>query len=400
MPIRRMTLAVAALFLLSTGTQAQEKWPTKAWPEARPAEVGLDAAVLAALDAEIAGGQHGYVDTMLVIRCGQVAYERSYARDYDRIYGERARTPGPLNHDPKGAYNYFSADWHPYYRRGDLHTMQSVTKSVTSVLIGVATRRKEFPSDLDIPILPFFDAGRVANLDERKRRIRLRHLLTMTAGLDWNEDVPYDDPTNSADLMEASRDWVQYVLNRPMAHEPGSVFAYSSGATQLLSHIFKQATGRDIADYAAQHLFRPLGIRFYWKRTPTGLADAEGGLYLRPRDLAKIGYLFLKNGRWEGRQVVDPQWVKASVAPSVQPAGGEVKYGFQWWLAPYGSAPERLAWAASGFGGQRLLVLPEHDLIIVFTGWNILSPPLSARVVLDRLLPGVHEYGCGESTQH
>jgi CubicO group peptidase (beta-lactamase class C family) len=369
---------------------AQDHWPTKQWPTSTPAAVGLNPAALAALDQDFAGGKFGYVDSLLIICHGKVVYKRTYPHDYDRIYGGRRW----LNQDPAGPYNYFNPDWHPYYRRGDLHTMQSVTKTVTSVLIGVAMARREFP-DLDTPVLQFFDATKVANLDDRKRRITLRHLLTMTAGLEWNEDVSYGDPKNDSDRMEASADWVQFVFDRPMAHEPGTIFAYSSGVAQLLSHIFQKATGKDIEEYAAQHLFEPLGIKlYYWKRSPTGLIDTEGGLYLRPEDLAKIGYLFLKNGVWHGKQILRAEWIKASVAPSVTSTGRPVpKYGFLWWLAPF-SAPDRLVWVASGFGGQRLIVVPEHDLIVVITGWTIepqqaeLSRWLT-RVVLDRLLSAV-----------
>lgn len=381
-------------FFVVQSLAAQSQWPTKSWPPATPESVGLDSKVLAALDSDIAGGKYGYVDSMLVIRHGKVALDRSYEHDYDRIYGEEAAKPGPLNpHDPSGPYNYFNPWWHPFYRRADLHTMQSVTKTVTSVVIGVATGRKEFPP-LDTAVLNFFDTAKVANIDDRKRRMTIRHLLTMTAGFDWNEDVPYADPTNTTAVMEASFDWVQFTIDRPMAQEPGTVFKYNSGATQLLSHIFRQATGQDVEEYAQRHLFAPLGIeRHFWKRSPTGLVDTEGGLYLRPHDVAKITYLFLKDGVWDGKPIVPPEWVKASVTPSVsvgEPGDG-VKYGFKWWLYPYGRDGARLAWAGSGFGGQRPIALPEYDLILVFTGWNIFpgQPSLTARAAIDRVLEAV-----------
>ena len=391
-----------ASFALVQSLNAQSQWPTNAWPSTTPRAVGLDPAVLAALDADIAAGKYGYIDGMLVIRHGKVAYERSYQHAYDEIYREQARTPGALNaHDATGPYNYFNPWWHPFYHRTDLHTMQSVTKTVTSVVIGAAIARHEFP-DLDTPVLRFFDTSKVANLDDRKRRMTIRHLLTMTAGLDWDEDVPYADPKNASSLMEASFDWVQFTIDRPMAQDPGAAFKYNSGATQLLSHIFSRATGKDIEEYAQQHLFAPLGIeRFHWKRSPSGLADTEGGLYLRPRDVAKICYLFLKGGVWDGKMVVRPEWVKASLAPSVTvsdmpngssgAAGGAIKYGFKWWLYSYGTGATQVAWGGSGFGGQQPLVVPEKDLIVVFTGWNILpdSRRLAARVAIERILRAV-----------
>jgi CubicO group peptidase (beta-lactamase class C family) len=362
--------------------------PTRRWTTVAPAEVGLDAGTLAALDAEITSGAFGPVDGMLVVGRGRIAYERSYPRDYDALIGERARHPGTLSlHDPAGPNNYLNTWWYPYYHRGELHTLQSITKTVVSITIGVALARGDFP-DLDTPILRYFDEGKVAHLDARKRRITIRHLLTMTAGLEWHEDLPFTDPANSANAMEASFDWAQYTIDRPMQHEPGTVFHYSSGAAQLLGHVFQRATGADVEEYAARYLFAPLGIdRFHWKRTPTGQADCEGGLYLRARDLAKLGLLFARNGAWEGRQLVTPEWVKASVAPAATAsAASGVKYGYLWWLFPYADG-SRFAWCALGWGGQTLVVVPERDVVAVFTGWEILDEPprLRPRIVVERL---------------
>ena len=393
--LRQALLSAAGLPLLGAPSHllaATTQWPTKIWPTATPQSVGMDAAKLAAFDAEIASGQFGYVNSLLVIRHGKAIYDRTYKHDYDKIYGKEAKETGalnPLNHG--GPYNYFNPWWHPFYRRGDLHTMQSVTKTVTSVVIGVATARKEFPA-LDTPILKFFDEAQVAQVDERKRRVTLRHLLTMTAGLEWHEnDLPYNDPKNSCTIMEASFDWVKFAIDQPMSEEPGTRFNYNSGATQLLSHIFRVATGHDIEEYAARHLFTPLGIEtWFWKRTPTGLADTEGGLYLRRHDLAKIAYLFLKNGNWEGKQLVTAKWVKESVTPSIAVSANGVKYGLKWWLHPYGPNDARLVWAGSGFGGQFPIIVPDYDLIIVANGWNILDGKhLSTRTLVDRMLGAI-----------
>jgi len=376
-------------FLLAVTAQSQD------WPKAEPKEVGLDAAKLAAFDADLAGGSYGLVDSMLVIRCGKQAYERTYTHDYGKIYGERAKAAGPLNHTVNGEYNYFSTDFHPYYQHRDVHTMQSVSKTVTSVTIGAAMQRGEFPADIQVPILKYFSSYKIANLDDRKRRIKLIDLLTMTAGLEWHEDLAYDDPKNSADVMEATHDWVQYVIDQPMVDEPGKKFVYSSGVTQLLSHIFKQVTGKTVDEYAAEYVFKPLGMHYYWKHTPTGLPDTEGGLYLSTQDLAKIGALYLHNGAWNGRQIVSREWVKQSLTPHVQVAEDGYKYGFQWWLAPHGT-PEKLAWAGRGFGGQGLLVVPEYDTIAVSTGWSILPSTEGKRYdELARVLEAVDtKYSC------
>jgi hypothetical protein len=151
MRVKYSALVLFVAVLVTPSVMAQDQWPTKRWPTATPAAVGLDAKMLAELDADIASGKYGYVDSMLVIRRGKAVYDKSYKHDYEKIYGKQAKETGPLNaHDPSGPYNYYNSWWHPFYRRGDLHTMQSVTKTVTSVVIGVATARKEFP-DLDTP---------------------------------------------------------------------------------------------------------------------------------------------------------------------------------------------------------------------------------------------------------
>lgn len=388
----RIAVVPFLLALAISAARGQAQWPTTSWPTSAPGAEGLDATVLNRLDADISAGKFGNVDGMLIIRHGRVVVDKAYPHDYGSIYGQEAKKPGPLNpHEMSGPYNYFNPWWHPYYQRGDLHTMQSVTKTVTSVIIGTAIANRDFPS-IDTPILTFFDTSRVANIDDRKRRLTIRHLLSMTAGLDWHEDLPYNDPRNSASVMEASFDWVAYAIDRPMSGEPGSAFQYNSGATMLLAHIFRVATGTDIEEYGQRHLFAPLGIsRFFWKRTPSGLIDAEGGLYLRSQDVAKIGYLFLHDGLWDGKRIVQQEWVRSSVAPSVSVGTGGVKYGLKWWLYPYGPNDSRLAWAGSGFGGQLPIVLPDDDIVMVFTGWNILPgrPSLGPGTAISRVREAV-----------
>ena len=217
--------------LLVTVAVAAQRQPTShGWPTGTPASVGLDPKVLAAFDADIAAGTYGYVDSLLVIRHGKVVYDRAYPHDYDRFYGAEAGRPGPLNaHDPTGPYNYFNAWWHPFYRRGALHSLQSVTKTITSVIIGVAATRGDFPP-VDTPILTFFDEKTVANVDDRKRRVTIRHLLTMTGGFDWNENLAYTDPNNAGSQMEASADWVKFTIDRPMAREPGTRSTTAAGS--------------------------------------------------------------------------------------------------------------------------------------------------------------------------
>jgi len=394
MSASRFVAVLAASVAIASPARAQTAWPTKGWPTATPQAVGLDAKVLAGLDSEITSGRYGNVDRILVIRHGRVALDKSYPHDYDRIYADSVHVTGPLNaHDESGPYNYYNPWWHPYYRRGDLHSLQSVTKTITSAIIGVAVTRGDFPS-LDTPVLSFFDASKVANVDDRKRRMTVRHLLTMTAGLDWNEGLSYADPRNSATQLEESDDWVQFTIDRPMSEEPGTRWNYNSGASELLAYIFRKATKMDVEEYGARYLFAPLGIeRWYWKRIPVGLADTEGGLYLEARDLAKIWYLFMRDGMWDGRRIVSPEWVKSSVAPAiaVSPAPNAPKYGLKWWLAPDPRDSTRFIWAGSGFGGQIPLAFPNDDMVVVVNAWNI--PPmrlgLGRNVVIARMIAAI-----------
>ena len=367
-------------------------WPTHGWAKSAPTGVGLDEKVLAGLDADLATGKYPMVDSFAVFRCGNEVFERTHSHDYGTIYAKEAKTRGPLNARLTGPYNYFDPAWHPYYHGTDLHSMQSVSKTVSSIIVGIAVTRGDFKASLDTPLLKYFDVARVKNVDERKRRITLRHVLTMSTGLDWNEEVAYDDPRNDADLMEATDDWVQYVIDRPMAHEPGKVFNYSSGVSELLAFIFQKETGQDIEKYGEKYLFTPLGVDHYWKRSPMGVVDTEGGLFLRTADLAKMGYLYLHDGMWDGQQIVSKDWVRQSLAPFID-AEEVFKYGFKWWLLPR-TDRQGYVWMARGFGGQRLMVFPEEDVIVVFTGWEILKDPAADRELVNRILPAVRTQSC------
>ena len=257
----------------------------------------MDPSLLDALHKRLRRGEFGYVDHMLVIRYGNVVFDEEYEHDYVGANAGRDQS--------SGQYNYFDPNWHPFYHGSKLHSLQSITKSVTSAVIGIAIGRGDI-SSVDMVVLDAFEGSEISNVDDWKRDMTLADLLTMRAGIDWNElEYPYSDPRNVAIQLEASDDWVDFVINRPMSHEPGTFFSYSSGVSQLLSHILTAGTGKNIDKYTREYLFRPLGIKkFYWKPTPSGLPDTEGGLYLTASDLARIGYLYLHDGKWNDDQVL------------------------------------------------------------------------------------------------
>ena len=387
-------LVFGVLLTASVGVAASGEssdWPTHGWPRGTPGSVGLDEHVLADLDADISRGKYSLIDSFEVFRCGEEVFSRHYRHDYATIYAKEAKTKGPLNARLTGRYNYFDPAWHPYYHGTRMHTMQSVSKTVTSATIGIAITRGDFKSGLDTSVLHYFPAGSVKNVDERKRRMTLVDVLTMRTGLDWVEDVPYDDPRSDSSLMEATDDWVQYVIDKPMAHDPGTVFDYSSGATELLAYIFKKETGQDIEAYAEEHLFKPLGIQHHWKRTYLGVVDTEGGLYLTGSDLAKIGYLYLHDGVWDGKRLISEGWVKKSVTPATDTGWQGLKYGFKWWLYPRSG---ELVWMGIGFGGQRLMVFPAEQLIVTFTAWDILKDPAFDAELADRVAAAIRSPSC------
>ena len=386
-----MRIFLFIAILIATRANTQTTWPGKDWPTTSPKEVGFNADSLAALDAILASEKYGYIDGMLVIRHGKVAYSKIYNHDYKKIYGSYVNKAGGLNgSDPTGPYNYYNSWWHPWYHNTNLHTLQSVTKTVTSVIIGIATTRKEFP-DINTPVLNFYDTSKIRNIDDRKRRMTIKHLLTMTSGFSWDENIHYDDPKNDCSVMEASLDWIDYVINKPMGTEPGTTFNYNSGATELLADIFRKATGVDIEEYAVMHLFKPLNIEnHFWKRSPKGLIDTEGGLYLSSTDVAKVFYLFLTNGIWNGKQLVSKQWVNESISPFVN-VTGTLNYGYKWWLNSFGRDKTVPVWHGNGFGGQYPVVIPQYDMVVVFNGWNILDgqPGLKLGEAMQKLFNSI-----------
>jgi CubicO group peptidase (beta-lactamase class C family) len=196
------------------------------------------------------------------------------------------------------------------------------------------------------------------------------------------------DPRNNCAEMERSTNSVKYVIDRPMAQEPKTVFVCNSRISQLFSHIMKKAAGSYIDEYAEK--FKSLGMsEYYWKRIPTKLPDTEGGLYLTPHDLAKIGYLYLKKGVWEGEQLTPLQWVQVSLLFHVESTipfdvANERGYGYKWCLPPLMHSIAAFMYMMRGVGGQRLFLLPEADLIAVFIAWNIFeTDPLPTKVLFD-----------------
>jgi CubicO group peptidase (beta-lactamase class C family) len=298
-----------------------EYWPTNGWRTSVPSAQGvngaeLDTAIEAALKEKLP--LHG----LLMIRHGYIVKER-----------------------------YFDI-----YDVSTAHDLYSCTKSFVSALAGIAFQ-KGYLTDLAAPVLGFFPDREFTQRDARKEAIKLEDLLTMSSGLAWVEGQSvYNE-------IYRSRDWAKFVLDLPMLADPGMQFRYNSGNSIVLAAIIQQVSGKDTCEFARENLFGPLGIRDpWWERDPSGLRIGAWGLKLPPREMAKLGYLYLHDGAWEGKQVVPASWVCASTAPRFK-AGGPWSYGSQWWIDP--SIP---MYAALGSFGQNIMVVPGRDLVVVFTG--------------------------------
>ncbi len=344
-------------------------WPTDGWAHSSPVEQGLDAAPLDSLHAGILAGTYGNVDRMVVIRNGYLVRSERYPRDYAEIGRGRRSYIGCGEGACDGfvsqpGFNYFDAGTHPWYQGRDIHSLQSVTKSVTATALAAAIHQGLI-SGVDVPLLSFFDDYDLSHIDPRLRQATLEDLLTMRSGIEWHEQDRPLDGTNTTARLEASEDWVQFTLDEPMDAAPGEKWAYNSGGSHLMSAIIRKATGTTVDQWAERQLFGPLGITdYYWKRTPTGLPDTEGGLYLEAEQLAKIGYLYLRDGVWDGQRILPEGWAREATSRIVE----EPMYGYQWWRVDTDSTE---VFAGLGFGGQYLLVMPAYDLIGVLNSWNV-----------------------------
>ncbi len=247
------------------------------------------------------------------------------------------------------------------YNKNTLFRLYSASKSITSALIGIAID-KGFIDGVNELVLDFFPDKNISNLDPQKESMTIEHLLTMTTGLHWPENYPNSDPRKITHEWRASYDWVQFVLDRPMIFAPGLIFNYNTGASYLLTAILERTTNMSTLDFANKYLFGPLSIKdAIWMLDPQGIAQGGNGLKIKPRDMAKIGYLFLKKGMWEGKRIISSSWIRSSTTSKII-----VNYGYQWWIRP-----EDDLYHASGYGGQHINVFYKKELIIVFTAMDL-----------------------------
>ncbi len=306
----------------------RDYWPTEEWIFSTPEEQGMDSSILNNILEDIDSLDMA-IHSVIVVRNGYIVME-----------------------------NYTSY-YTPYIR----HTIQSCTKSVISALIGIAIDMG-FIDNVSQRVIDFFPNITIENMDSWKQSLTIEHCLTMTMGNEWHEiDIPYTDPLNDLFAMYRSDDMWKYVLDRPMEQEPGLDWAYNSGGVELLGGILEKATGYRVPDFAREFLFEPIGIdHFDWWLVPANSQyGVSGGLYLTPRDMARFGYLFLNNGTWNNAQIISSEWVEHSTKNYYDT--GWFGYGYLWW-----TIPDSNFYQATGHYEQKIYVISEHDIVVVFTG--------------------------------
>jgi CubicO group peptidase (beta-lactamase class C family) len=344
------------------------------WQSVAPEHAGFARDLSEKIDFGVRSGLLPNLHSIVVARHGEIAVERYY-RGEDNHWGL------PLGEVDHGVET--------------LHDLRSVTKSIVSLLYGVALERGLVPPP-EAPLIAQFLRCADLAADPKRARLTVAHALTMTLGTQWSEDIPYSNPANSEIQMEQAPDRLRYVMDRPFAHEPGTQWVYNGGASALIGALIEQGTGKTLADFAHEALFEPLGIdRHEWTAGTDGMHSAASGLRLTVRGLARIGQMVLDKGQSRGRQIVPAAWLEQSTSAKI-PTGEGPLYGYQWWL---GTASVRAMdwseqqWVAGfGNGGQRLFIMPSTGIVMAafFGNYNQMNAWMfPGRIWWEIVLPGL-----------
>ena len=319
-------------------------------------EAGMDSSYLLRMTSAIDSGVYPNIHSVLIAKNGKLVFEK-YFRGQDEILGNSI---GVVSH-----------------HQDSLHDIRSVTKSIVSACVGLALAEGKIES-VNQSVWDFFPEYKNLATGE-KSKLTVKHLLTMTSGFEWNENIPYTDPTNSEIQMDQSPDPIQFVLSRKLVQPPGQSWNYNGGTTQLLAAIIKKSTGQEIDEYAEKNLFAPLGVsRHVWLKFSDSslLKDvplAAAGLRLRSRDLFKFGLLYMNKGLWNGKRILPEKWIEESLSSHIRldPVSGQDGYGYQFWIFrdSVDHTPVTLA-ASVGNGDQRIFMDWDNDLLIVTTAGN------------------------------
>lgn len=345
------------------------------WQTASLSSVGMSTSRLVYLVNRIIDNSYTEVHSVVVVKNDKLVFEE-YFPGHDFLYN------GQNFH---GAYVNFD--------RNTRHDTHSVTKSFTSALVGIAVDKGLIQSVNDKIFDYFPDYSNL--LDQQKEKITVRHLLTMSSGFQWNEwDVSISQSNHDIIRLIFSSDPVYYVLSKPVVTDPGTEFYYNGGTVDLLGQIVKRSSGMEVQNFSHANLFGPLGITNYNWQTMYGsnVTCCHGDVYITPRDMAKIGYLYLKKGIWNGTRIISEEWINSStqnhIAPPVSWAYG---YGYLWWLRRYFTGSSTYySFNAEGWGGQQIIVIPSEEMVVVFTGANYVSNSPNDEIMAGYILPAIY----------
>jgi CubicO group peptidase (beta-lactamase class C family) len=271
-----------------------------------------------------------------------------------------------------------------------LHQVQSETKSIVSLLMGIAID-KGFVKSESVTVSEFFPEYFNGH-DSLKSLVTIRDLLTMSGGFRWEEMLPFNDPDNDNYHMNYSRSYLQYVLSRPMAARPFTEFRYSSGSPMIVAGIIEKAAAMPLDIFAEKYLFNPLNItEFRWIKDSTGFCHAGGGLFLKPSDMVKIGILVLNKGKWKGQTIVSEDWMNKSCQPYFLTTFSDSSYGYFWWIKEIKTGDNKTTRmiSAQGAGGQYMYIIPEYRIIIAFTENNFGTPLVGPMLFNEYIVPAL-----------
>lgn len=306
-------------------------WPTKEWKTSLSSEHGFDKELLDKLEKVI---KEKDILSMIIVKDGYIVSE--------------------------------------YYKEGQnsdtLFQLNSCTKSITSSLVGIAID-KSYIKGVNQNISDFFQKINYADVDSRKKKMTIENLLDATSGISWPELT--EEWNYTPEPMVNSEDWVDFILARPMSNEPGKVFNYNTGGSHLLSAIIQKTTGKDAFIFGLENIFEKIGMRSVeWPKDPSGINTGGHGIKMTARDAAKFGFLYLNKGKWDGKQIIPEKWV---IESTKQHSEGIISlygnYGYQWWIRTLKADKEYKAYFAIGYAGQYISVVPDLDLVVVFTSW-------------------------------
>ncbi|HEX2946496.1 MAG TPA: serine hydrolase [Clostridia bacterium] len=349
-----------SIFLVSSGFSPavdngtkyrQASFPTRKWESSTLQKQGFDTSIINNMLAKVK--KEGQINSLLIVRNGYKVLE--YYK------------PGCSK---KTAFNWYSC-----------------TKSITSAIVGIAID-KGYINSVDDKVAKYITEFKKADEDKLKQAMSVRHLLNMTSGIDWPESTEWN---HFFAPMINSENWIRFIVGRQMAEKPGDVFNYNSGASHLLSYIVQESTGESTFDFAKENLFGKIGMKSVeWPTDPQGVNNGGAWLEMTAEDAARFAYLYLNKGKWAGKQLISSKWIEESTEyqseGSKEDNGVGGNYGYQWWINSYHGHKTYFAWGARE---QYIFVVPDLNLIAVFTSWytdNSTRPP---QYVKDYIVPSV-----------